>query len=332
MDVAGCPKRMDFGPCGGVALDLTCEMAPILCPFATMTEPVPWTGPTATGAVPALLATAATRPVVLTDLSVRPFDAAGLSAVTGLLADSCDGLLVGEHQSRPDFPPTQMAGLIRDAGGAPWITLSCRDRNRVVLEQELAGLAHAGAAGVLCVTGDGRALGVRPDVTQVFDLDGTRLTALAAHAGLAVAVPEAPGAPPVALRPGRLREKERAGAAICVLNHVGTVDELEGFVRAARSAGVTIPIIAGVAVYTDEPSATTLAAFPGLNMDHRQIADVLASPDPVAAGIRAAVVEARALLAIDGVVGVNLSGPASARGPEFGAQVKAEIGNAVQTS
>ena len=41
---------------------------------------------------------------------------------------------------------------------------------------------------------------------------------------------------------------------------------------------------------------------------------MLAAPDPEAAGIAAAVAEARALLAVDGVVGVNLSGMASARG------------------
>ncbi len=55
-------------------------------------------------------------PLVLTDLTVRPFDAAGLREVVGLLAGSCDGLLVGEHQSRPDFPPTLMAALVAEAG------------------------------------------------------------------------------------------------------------------------------------------------------------------------------------------------------------------------
>jgi hypothetical protein len=43
------------------------------------------------------------------------------------------------------------------------------------------------------------------------------------------------------------------------------------------------------------------------------------------AGIAAAVAEARALLAIPGVVGVNLSGSASSRGVDDGAAVKAEI-------
>lgn len=318
-----CPKHMQFGPCGGVRTDLTCEMAPAPCPFAARTEPVAWTGEEHVGAAPSW---PAGRPVVLTDLSARPFDAAGLSAVVATLARSCDGLLIGEHQNRPDFPPALMASLVRAAGGAPWITLSCRDRNRVVLEQELAGLVHVGVAGVLCVTGDGRAQGVRPGVTQVFDLDGTRLTAMAAGLGLCVAVPEAPQAPPRALRPSRLREKQRAGARVGVLNHVSGAHELAEFVAAARAAGVSMPLIAGVAVFTDERSAAVLSRFPGLHLDRRQVAAVLGAPDPVAAGIAAAVAEARALLSIEGVAGVNLSGLASAQGEEFAARIKADIG------
>jgi methylenetetrahydrofolate reductase (NADPH) len=52
---------------------------------------------------------------------------------------------------------------------------------------------------------------------------------------------------------------------------------------------------------------------------------VLAAPDPRAAGIEAAVAEARALLAVPGVVGVNLSGLGSGRGEDDGAQVKAAV-------
>ena len=75
---------------------------------------------------------------------------------------------------------------------------------------------------------------------------------------------------------------------------------------------MTLPLVAGVAVYTDERSAAVLQRFPGLHLDPTQVAAVLRAPDPVAAGIAAAVAEARALLAVDGVVGVNLSGLASA--------------------
>jgi 5,10-methylenetetrahydrofolate reductase len=166
---------------------------------------------------------------------------------------------------------------------------------------------------------------VRPGVTQVFDLDGIRLAALAAGMGLPVAVPESPEAPPVQLRPARVTQKQRAGAQICVLNHVSTPARVAAFVGAARAAGATLPFIGGVAVYTDEPSARVLQRFPGLHLDGAVVERVLAGPDPRLAGIAAAVAEARALLAIPGVVGVNLSGNGSSGGVDAGAQVKAEV-------
>jgi 5,10-methylenetetrahydrofolate reductase len=265
------------------------------------------------------------RPWILTDLTVRPYDRMDIETVTARLAPCSDGLLLGEHQNRPDFPPTLLASMVMAAGGAPWVTLTCRDRNRVVLEQELAGLAAVGVPGVLCVTGDARAWGVRPDVTQVFDLDGPRLAAIAAREGLVVAVPESPDAPPVDLRPRRVREKERAGAQLCIVNHVSTAARLRQFVSGAREMGATVPFIAGVAVYTDERSAAVLAAFPGLGLDDAQVAAVLASSDPVEAGIDAAAEEAAELLRIPGVIGVNVSGLASARGEREAAAVKAAV-------
>jgi hypothetical protein len=87
---------------------------------------------------------------------------------------------------------------------------------------------------VLCVTGDARAYNVRPDVTQVFDLDGPRLAALAVSTGMPTAVPETPAAPPRHLRPFRLAQKQRAGAAVAVLNH-DTVASVVGFMAGHRA-------------------------------------------------------------------------------------------------
>jgi 5,10-methylenetetrahydrofolate reductase len=325
---------MTFGPCGGVHDDASCELDRRPCPFAgESARAVRWTraATPVSGRPPSrLLRAAEAGPVVLTDLTIPPYDAAGVAAVVELLGDSCDAVLVGEHQNRPDFPPTLMASLIAQAGGVAWVTLACRDRNRLVLEQELAGLAVVGVDGVLCVTGDGRAQGVRPGVTQVFDLDGTQLAALARSHGHAVAVPEAPAAVPRHLRPARLVQKQYAGAHVAVLNHVASAAEVAAFVTEARRSGLTIPVIAAVAVYTDERSARVLQNFPGLHVDGRQVEKVLAATDVRTAGIEAAVREARALLAVEGVAGVNLSGLGSGDGELAGARVKAEIGTRIR--
>jgi Methylene-tetrahydrofolate reductase C terminal len=323
----GCPKRMVFGPCGGVRDDERCEVAEHRCVFVGAL-PVAWDRPVLPVPPPrpgGLLERAREGPVVLVDLTVAPYDRRSVRRVVEVLAPVADGLLSGEHANRPDFPPVLFAAEVLGACGRLWTTLACRDRNRVVLEQELAGLAVLGVDCVLCVTGDARGPSVRPGVTQVFDLDGTRLAALAAELGLSAAVPESPEAPPVALRPRRVVQKQRAGAAVCVLNHTSGPARVAGFVAAARAAGATLPFLAGVAVYTDERSARVLQNFPGLHLDDGAVERVLGAPDPREAGIAAAVEEARALLAVPGVVGVNLSGLASGRGEDDGARVKAEV-------
>jgi 5,10-methylenetetrahydrofolate reductase len=323
-----CPKRMHYGPCGGVRDDGGCEMRDHPCPFATLDAAPSWAGsPAPLRPAPELLS-----PVVLTDLSLPAYAPAAVAEIVDILAPTCDAVLVGEHQSRPDLPPTLMAALIKERGVRPWITLTCRDRNRVVLEQELHGLAALGGTGVFCVTGDGRAPGVRDEVSQVFDIDGTRLAGMAAHLGLPVGVPEAPDAPPRHLRAGRLLAKQEAGAQVVVLNHVGSVERLAAFVAEARAIGVRLPFVAGVAVYTDERSAAVLLRFPGLGLDPERVKHVLAAVDPVAAGCAEAVREARAVLAVDGVVGVNLSGLASGRGERVGAEIKAAIGAEIRAA
>jgi hypothetical protein len=183
-------------------------------------------------------------------------------------------------------------------------------------------LCHRGRPGVRCP----------PDVTQAFDLDGTRLAALAASLDLPVAVVETPTARPLRLRPRRLVHKQRAGAAVGILNHVPTSAQVVDFLLAARSAGLTMPVVGSVAVFTDERSAAVLTALPGLEIAPSRVEAVLTADDRVEAGIASAVGEALELLAVDGIAGVNLSGLASARGVQVAAEIQAETGRRIRVA
>ena len=69
----------------------------------------------------------------------------------------------------------------------------------------------------------------------------------------------------------------------------------------------------------------------GLEIDPTAVAEVVEAADPVQAGIEHAVREARQLLTVSGVAGINLSGMASSRGVQVAAEIQAEIGRRVRT-
>jgi methylenetetrahydrofolate reductase (NADPH) len=313
-----CPKRMVYGPCGGVRVGGGCELDDGLsCPFVG-SDLVKWAGESTFPVV------SMDVPMVMTDLRVRAFDAVGIRKVAAIVGATADAVLIGDHQNRPDFPPAFVAALLLEVGARPWPVLTCRDRNRVALEAEIASLAAMGVTGAHCVTGDARGSGVRSDAGGVFDLDSLRLASLAASWGLIVSVAATPAAPPYDLRPRRVVEKQRAGASLCIVNHAGGTAALSGFAHAARAAGCTLPLMACVAVFTDAASAAVLAGFPGLVLDEHRVEAVLRADDPVEAGIQAAVDDAWAVLQTGEFAGIDLSGAATAGDELTSASILAE--------
>ncbi len=313
-----CPKRMEYGPCGGVEPDGTCEVAPHPCVFLDA-DTVRWRGagrtperetPSTRGAA-GMRELLATRRIVVADLPARALSADGIREAAGILRGTVDAALAGDSGAeRVQFPPAYRAHLLREAGLAVWTGLNCRDRNRVALEGELAALADVGVAGVHCVTGDHTLTGDRPDALPVFDLDSTRLAALARAAGHLVSVAESPLSPPVAGRPARLAEKARAGAEVCFVDHAGGAAEVARFVGRAQDAGADLAYIACVPLVVDVESARLLESFTSLVLPEGFLDRILGARDPFAAGIAATVELSREMLEVDGVRGVDLSGGA----------------------
>ncbi len=318
---------MEYGPCGGVGFDGSCEIdAALPCPFVAV-ETVRWHGVVASRAPrtadpvpPSAPAPGAARVrsllgirrIVVADLPARALDARSIEECITAMAGPVDAVLSGDAgPARVQFAPTYRARLIADAGMIPFIGLNCRDRNRVALEGELAGLAHAGAGAVHCVTGDHTETGSRPDTRPVFDIDSTQLAALAREAGHLVSVGESPTTPPVDRRAARLREKERAGAQLCFVNHCGGAAPVAAFIAEARALGSQVDFLPCIPVVLDAGSAALLRTFTTLVLPPGYVEAILAADDPREAGITAAVALSAEMLAIDGVVGVNLSGGAA---------------------
>lgn len=332
---------MEYGPCGGVEFNGTCEVADFRCVFLDLptvrwhgvafdaapghSDPVP-ASPVSTGAT-AMRELLATRPIVVADFPARALDAASIAECGALLSGSVDAVLAGDAgAARVQFPPAYRASLIHTAGLQVWTGFNCRDRNRVAMEGELAALAHVGVAGVHCVTGDHTATGQRPDATPVFDLDSTEAASLARAAGHLVSVAEAPATPPVGKRPDRLLEKFRAGAEVCFVNHAGGVAPVAEFVGRAQDLGATMFYVPCIPIVVDRESAELLRSFTTLVLPEGYLDRILGADDVFAEGIAAAVELGRGLLEIDGVAGVNLSGGAGPGREAWFAEALARIG------
>ena len=329
--IDACPKRMEYGPCGGVGFDGSCEIdADHRCAFLHRPT-VPWTGidrstvpapaPRTAGAL-ATLNALGTRPWVVADLPARALSVASIDACAAVLAGEVDAVLAGDAGSaRVQFPPAYRASLVQRRGLRVWTGLNMRDRNRVAIEGELAALAVEGVAGVHCVTGDHSATGHRPDAAPVFDLDSTEATALARAAGHVVSVAASPAAPPVERRAARLREKLRAGADVCFVNHAGGAAPVRRFIDEVAADAMYIPC---VPVVVDHASAAVLESFTTLVLPEDFLSRVRDAHDPRAEGIALAVALAERMLALPGVVGVNLSGGREGAEESF-AEAMAEV-------
>ncbi len=370
---AACPKHMEYGPCGGVEFDGTCEVGDFACVFLDVST-VRWHGiaPNLESSAAAVIAAEgeatmgagqgsrstvevrhladahefpvepqrgaaamrallATRQIVVADFPGKSIDRASLLDCAHALAGRVDATLAGDSgRSRVQFPPAYRAHLIQEAGLSVWTGLNCRDRNRVAIEGELAGLAEVGVAGVHCVTGDHTATGNRQDALPVFDLDSTQVAALARQAGHLVSVGESPLTPPVEKRAARLAEKVRAGADVCFVNHAGGAEPVRRFIRASHDLGIGPGFIPCVPLVVDRGSAALLQTFTTLVLPEGFLERILEAADPFAAGLDATLELCEHLLQLEGVVGVNLSGGASPGGEVAYAEALATVADRLQ--
>src|ERR1700712_4922492 len=121
-----CPKHMDFGPCGGVEFDGSCEVSPARCVFLDQPT-VRWTGPgLAAPDESPMRARLREGRVVVADFPARALDAASIAECGGILAGTVDAVLAGDAgNARVQFSPAYRASLIRASGVDVGTGLNC---------------------------------------------------------------------------------------------------------------------------------------------------------------------------------------------------------------
>jgi methylenetetrahydrofolate reductase (NADH) len=271
-------------------------------------------------------ALAAGRFVVTSELLT--VDSGGLDAVRERFApyeDYVDATNATDNTSaHAHASPLAVAIALKQLGMEPIMQLTCRDRNRLALEAELAGAALHGIENILCLTGDDVTAGDEPEARRVFDLDSIQLLALGVSmAGgsylsgrkidpppqLFLGAVENPGAPPYDYRVDRALKKVRAGAQFLQLQVSFRPEQLEAFLAEAVQKGLSeqCALLPSVCL-TRSPTALRYIDehVPGIEVPAELIERCERADEPEAECFEVAVELAQHARSLPGVAGLHL--------------------------
>jgi methylenetetrahydrofolate reductase (NADPH) len=220
--------------------------------------------------------------------------------------------------------PIAVAIALKQLGMEPVMQLTCRDRNRLALQADLAGAALHGIENICCLTGDDVTAGDEPEARRVFDLDSIQLIGVAEGMRngeylsgkkiepapeLFIGAVENAGAPPYDYRVDRAFKKVRAGARFLQLQVSFEPERLAAFMNEAHEKKLDeqcalLPSICLVR----SPSALRYMneRVPGIVVPEETIVRCERAPDPEAECFEVACELADRARSLPGVAGLHL--------------------------
>ena len=219
------------------------------------------------------------------------------------------------------------AGLLAlQEGVEPVIQMTCRDRNRIMMQSDILGAAALGLKNLLCLTGDHQKFGNHPGSKGVFDMDSIQLLGMARdmrdknmfQCGEEIK-PEGPKmffgcaanpfANPFEYRAPRLAKKVANGADFVQTQLIYNMDKFTRFMEMCRDLGITDKtyILAGVTPPKSVGMARYMQNFvPGIEVTKDIIKRMQGAKDKQEEGINIAVDIINQCREIKGVAGVHI--------------------------
>lgn len=220
---------------------------------------------------------------------------------------------------------TAVCALLTRIGYAPILQISCRDRNRIVIQGDILGAAAMGVCNVLCLTGDGVQAGDHPQAKPVFDLDSLSLLRIGttmrdehrfqsgrriSHAPrIFFGAAENPFAQPLAWRAQRLAKKVDAGAQFIQTQYCFDVAALRLFLRQIEDLGLLerVFILPGVGPLPSAKTAEWLRRnVPGVHIPEAVVRRLEGAREPKREGVAIATELVQELRTVRGVAGVHI--------------------------
>ena len=185
-----------------------------------------------------------------------------------------EGKIDALHISDNAFSTTRMsnqaaAALVESIGLETCLHISCRDKNRLMLQADVLGASAAGVKNIFCLGGDHTTLGEYPEAKPGFDMDSVNFIAMVrkmrdeamSSSGSSIEIPPniliggaaAPTAPPLEFRPHRLGKKVIAGADFIITQVIFDLDMLRAYMQRVRDLGIDKKVFI----------LTVVAALPG---------------------------------------------------------------------
>jgi methylenetetrahydrofolate reductase (NADPH) len=220
-----------------------------------------------------------------------------------------------------------LAGLIERLGLETILHMTCRDRNRLMLQADVLGAAALGVKNVLCLTGDHPSIGDHPQAKPVFDLDAITFIeavrrlrddeafesgrVLQAAPRVLIGGGAEPTSPPYDFRPVRLAKKIAAGLDFAVTQVIFDMERLRQYLHQVRDLGLDrkIYLLVSVGALGGPGMARGMNAnTPGVSVPESVIHRLEKTPKAQrrAEGVKICIEQIQELLQMPGVNGIDL--------------------------